>query len=172
MNTKKLIHIGVFSAIAFVLQLLVPFKVGGFLDIEFSDIPAILLSFAEGPLAGVLVELVKNILHLSLSGTGFVGEFANFTINGIFVFVLGVIYKSKKTKKNAVFSLAAATVVLAAAAFVINYYIMLPLYMPQIAYSDKLKICLYTITPFNLGKGAVLSVITMMIYKKISRLLK
>ena len=173
MKSSTVVKIGVFSAIAFLLQMIhLPFKIGGFLEIEFSDIPAIIISFALGPLAGVLVEFIKNLLHLIVTSTGGVGEFANFLVNGAFVFTLGIVYGTNKTKKNAVFALTAATAVLVVFAFFVNLYIMLPLYMKTADFSTKFKITALTITPFNLGKGVVLSVITLLIYKRISRLIK
>ena len=173
MKNNLVVKVGVFSAIAFVLQLLhLPFKVGGFLEIEFSDLPAIILSFAAGPLSGVLVELIKNLLHLLVTSTGGVGELANFVTSGAFVFVLGIIYGRNKTKKTAVIALISATFVLAVFAFLVNIYIMLPLYMKDADFMTKLNITLYTITPFNICKGIVLSGITLLIYKRISRLIK
>lgn len=173
MKNNVVVKIGVFAAIAFVLQLLhLPFKVGGFLEIEFSDLPAIIISFAEGPLAGVLVELIKNILHMTFTSTGFIGEFANFVTSGAFVFTLGFIYKRNKTKKNAVLSLIIATFVLAVFAFLVNLYVMLPLYMKGADFATKFNITAFTITPFNIAKGLVLSAITLLIYKHISRLIK
>lgn len=172
MKNNLIVKIGVFSALAFVLQMLVFFKVGGFLDIEFSDLPAIIISFAEGPLAGVLTELIKNLIHLLITRTGGVGELANFVVNGAFVFTLGTIYKQNKTKKNAVIALIVATIVLAVFAIFVNLYIMLPLYMKDADFIEKFNLTLHTITPFNIVKGIVLSVITMLIYKRISRLIK
>lgn len=170
-----IVKVGVFSAIAFVLQVigsLMGIKVAGFLEVEFSDLPAVIISFSMGPVAGVCVELVKNLLHCTMSSTGFVGEFANFVVNGLFVFVCGLIYSKNKTKKGAAFSLAAATVVLSAASVFVNLFVMLPLYMPAVSFADKLNLALFTIAPFNFVRGAVLSVITMLIYKKISRVIK
>ena len=166
--------IGIFAAIAFVLQLMGKFlpKVGGFLDIEFSDLPAIILSFAEGPVAGILTELIKNLIHITVTSTGGIGELANFLVNGVFVYTLGIIYLQSKTKTNAVIALAVSTIVLAFAAFYANLYILLPLYMSGADVGYKLTLITFTITPFNLAKGAVLSVITMLIYKKISVFVK
>jgi len=169
------VKVGVFSAIAFVLQWIgsmVPFKVGGFLEIEFSDLPALIVTFAYGPVAGILVELLKNFLHSFFTSTGFVGELANFVINGTFVGVAGVIYKFHKSFKGAIVSLIAATVAMAIAGIFANLYIMLPLYMPDAPIALKTNLVLATILPFNLAKGAVVSAITMLIYKKISPILK
>lgn len=174
-NTKKIVMVGTFSAIAFLLQMLgsmMGLKVGGFLEIEISDLPALIISFAYGPLAGILVELLKNLLHCFFSSTGFVGELANFVINGTFVGVAGVIYKYCKNFKGAVISLIAATVAMAIAGVFANLYIMLPLYMPTAPLSVKMGLVLGTILPFNIVKGILTSIITLLIYKKISPILK
>jgi len=173
-STKKVIMIGIFSAIAFILQLIVPFpKVGGFLEIEISDLPALILAFAYGPVSGVICELMKNILHgLMFTTTGYVGELANFVINGVFVAVAGTIYKYNKTFKGAIVSLIVATIAMAVAGIFANLYIMLPLYMPNAPTNVTMPIVLGTILPFNLAKGAIISLITMFIYKRISPILK
>lgn len=171
---NMIVKVGVFAAIAFILQILggvIP-KVSGFLEVEFSDLPAIIISFAMGPLAGVLVELIKNLLHSFMTTTGFVGEFANFIVNGCFVFTCGYIYKKNKTKGGAIISLTLATVVLVIAGIFVNFYVMIPLYMPQASVIEKLKLVLFTIAPFNFVRGSVLSVITILIYKRISGLIK
>lgn len=170
-----IVKVGVFSAIAFVLQVIgsmMSIKVAGFLEVEISDLPAMIISFAMGPLAGVMVELIKNLLHTTMTSTGFVGEFANFAINGTFVFVLGALYRRKRTKKGAIISLAIATVALVIIGVFINVFIMLPLYMPNADFIGRLNLALYTIAPFNFARGAVLSLITIFIYKRISGILK
>lgn len=177
MGKKKvefITKVGIFSAIAFVLQLLggmVP-KVAGFLEVEFSELPALIMSLAVGPMAGVTVEFIKNFLHCFMTTTGFVGEFANFVINGIFVFVCGTVYRKNRTKKGAIISLLVATLTLVIAAFFVNLFVMLPLYMGGAPFETRLNLDLFTIAPFNLVRGAVLSLITILIYKKISRFLK
>ncbi len=162
------------SAMAVVLQLMaavIP-KVGGFLDIEFSDLPAIIGTLALGPLCGVIIEAVKNIVHCAFTTTGFVGELANFVVNGTFVLVLGLIYKSHKTKKTAIVGFAAATAVYTLAAMAANYFLMFPLYMPEASNDVVWEIILSTVTPFNIVKGIVLSVITLLVYKKLSPIIK
>ncbi len=170
-----MVKVGMFSAAAFVLQFIgsmLQIKVAGFLEVEISDLPAIILALALGPWAGVLVELIKNILHTTMTSTGFVGEFANFVINGSAVFVCGLVYGRNKSKKGAVMSLAAMTITLVLVGFAANIYIMLPLYMKDADFAARLGLAVSTIAPFNFCRGAVLSVITMIIYKKISRLIK
>ena len=172
-STQKIVMIGVFASISFALQMIAPFpKVGGFLEIEFSDLPALIIAFAYGPVSGVLVELFKNLLHCTVTSTGFVGEFANFVVNGIFVAVAGFVYMKHKTFKRAIISLVAGTLALAGAGILVNMYIMLPLYMPDAPMSVVMPIVLGTILPFNIVKGIVTSVITMLIYKRISPIIK
>lgn len=177
MNKSRInfmVKVAVFSAIAFLLQVaggMLP-KVSGFLEIEISDLPAIIMSFALGPWAGVLVELIKNLLHMTMSTTGLVGELANFLMNGCFVFVCGYFYSKEKTRKNAVLSLIVATITLVIAGIFANLYIMIPLYMPNAPFVDKLRLVLFTIAPFNFVRGSVLSFITLLIYKRISGFIK
>lgn len=170
-----IVKVGVFSAIAFVLQVIgsmMSIKVAGFLEVEISDLPAMMISLAMGPFAGVMVELIKNLLHTTMTSTGFVGEFANFVVNGVFVFVLGAIYRKNKTKKGAIISLIVATLSLAIIGIFVNMFVMLPLYMPNADFITRLNLALYTIAPFNLARGTALSLITIFIYKRISGILK
>ena len=173
-RTRLYVFVGVFSAMAFLLQMLgsmMGLKVGGFLEIEFSDLPALIIAFAYGPLAGVLCELIKNLLHCFMTSTGYVGELANFVINGTFCLVAGLIYQRNKNFMGAVLSLIFASLAMAVAGIFANLYIMLPLYMASAPFGAKMNIVLYTILPFNIVKGIVISLITLLTYKKISPLL-
>lgn len=174
-RTNFIAKVGMLSAAAFLLQMLGSFmglKIGGFLEIEFSDLPAIIGTLSLGPLAGVTIELVKNILHSFMTSTGFVGELANFIVNGVFVLVVGIIYKYNKTKKGAIIALSVGVILMTISAIFTNLYIMLPLYMASAPFNDKLNLVITLITPFNFVRGSALAVITMLIYKKISPLLK
>ena len=174
-KTRYIVMVALFSAIAYLLQLIGSFvglKVGGFLEVEVSDLPAIILSFAYNPLAGVVAELIKNLLHCFTTSTGFVGEFANFAVNGTFCLVAGLIYKYRKNFSGAIISLCAATLAMSIIGIFTNMFIMLPLYMPDAPFEVLLNIVLYTILPFNIVKGIVISIITIVIYKKLSPILK
>ncbi len=165
--------VGIFSAIAVILQMMgniLP-KVSGFLEIELSDLPALILAFAFGPLAGVLCELIKNLIHCFFSTTGFVGEFANFVVNGIFCYIAGSMYQKQKTKMSAVVALTLATLVMALVGIFTNLYIMIPLYAPQMDAASKTALVTGVILPFNFIKGAAISAIVLLIYKKISPIL-
>ena len=108
MNTKvRYITVtAMLSAVAFVLMYLeiaIPIM-PSFIKFDFSDLPALLGSFALGPVCGVLICLIKNVLHLAFSNSMFVGELSNFILGAVFVAIAGNIYKHKKTKKSAVVS--------------------------------------------------------------------
>lgn len=174
-KTKFLVTVGLFSGIAFILQVIGSFvglKVGGFLEIELSDLPALILTLAYGPVSGIVCELIKNLLHCTMTSTGFVGELANLTVNGIMCLTAGLIYRHRRTRFVAVWALIFGTAAMAFAGIFTNLYIMLPLYMPDAAFSAKLELVTRTIFPFNILKGLGISAITFLIYKKISRLIK
>ncbi|MDO4619433.1 MAG: ECF transporter S component [Lachnospiraceae bacterium] len=188
MRTRTITMTAMLAAISFILafaEIPVPFS-PSFARFDLSDLPALIGAFAYGPLAGVGVELIKNMLQLLSSSTGGVGELANFIMGASYVFTAGFIYKMKKTKKNAWISCMAASVVMGIVAALVNYYILLPLFenfMPleQLIASfeafipfihSKADIVLYNALPFNLVKGAGIGVITMLVYKKLTPILK
>ena len=116
--------------------------------------------------------IIKNILHCSISSTSFIGELANLIINGSYVLVLGAVYKRKRTKKGAVLALITGGAVLTAAAMFANMYILLPLYLKDAPTLTNLNLVLYTITPFNIARAAVLGILTMLSYKKLRKFFK
>lgn len=175
LNTRTLTTVAIMSAAAYILQILatlLPFKVAGFLEIEFSDLPAIIGTLSLGPVAGVLIELIKNMIKcIGLSTTVFVGELANFIINGIYVLVIGVIYKYNKTRRGAIIALIFGTLSAALAGIFANIYLLLPLYMHSASIAERFSLALTVITPFNIAKGTVLSLITYYIYKPLSKII-
>ena len=171
---NRITRIGVLSATAYLLQMLGSFmglKVGGFLEIEFSDLPALIGAFALGPVSGVVIELIKNLLHCFSSSTGLVGEFANFMVNGVFVFTAGMIYKYNRSRNGALISMLVAVITMTVTAMATNLFIMLPLYMKNADFNTKWSLVLTLITPFNFARGLVLSLITFFSYKKLKPLL-
>ena len=154
-------------------------------ELDISDVPALVGGFALGPIAGVLIELLKNILKVLIkpSPTGGVGELSNFLVGSFFVVPASVIYMIRKSKKNAMLGLLAGSIFMTVSACFSNYFIIIPLYqqfMPleQIIALSPLKIVkdmksfiLYAIVPFNLIKSIVVSTVTLLIYKKLSPLL-
>lgn len=173
-ETKMIAKVGMLSALAIILQYIgtiMGLKVGGFLDVEISDFPAILAALSMGPVAGVFTELIKNSLHLLITTTGGIGELANFIINGSFVLTIGLVYKYDRSKKGAYISLLSGVAVLTVMAIVANLFILLPLYMPMVPFADKLNLILKVITPFNIIRGLTLTILTLFTYKSLSPLL-
>ena len=100
-KTHLIVGCGVLAAVATALQYLeIPSPVN-FIALDFSDLPALLGAFAYGPIAGVLIELVKNVIHLAVSRSGYVGELSNFILGAVFTLTAGLIYQKHKTKKSA-----------------------------------------------------------------------
>jgi len=188
MSIGVMTKVSILSVIAFVIMFIETpvFIFPGFLKLDLSDVPALIAGFAMGPLAGVLVELLKNLLHLLRTSTGGVGEVANFVIGAAFVGPAAMIYYKEKTKKNAIIGLTAGIITMAVVGCVANYFVLIPFYqnfMPidaiigmsakaNSAIVDIKTLILYGILPFNLFKGVVVSLFTLGIYKKISRILQ
>ena len=147
---------------------------------------ACLTAHKRNQVAGILIELVKNLLGLISSATGGIGELANFLMGASFVATAGLIYRHHKTKNAALLGGITGSFVMGIAAALANYFILLPLFeqfMPvdQLIASfgefipfikTKRDVALYNAFPFNLLKGLVITAFTMLIYKIIRPLLK
>ena len=116
LGVKALVQIGMLSAIAVVLMMFdipLPFA-PTFYKIDLSEVPVLVGCFAMGPMAGVLVELVKILLNLVLTGTqtAGVGEIANFIIGCSFCVPAGLIYRRNRTRKSALIGMVTGTVLM------------------------------------------------------------
>ena len=191
-KTKYTIKIALLAAIAFILMLFqFPVPVfPGFLKIDFSDLPALLGSFALGPIAGMIIEAVKNLLHALIRGTqtGGVGELSNFIVGSALAVPAGLVYLRHKTKKGAVKGLVVGVLAMAVVASFSNYFLVLPLYQKVLgmplevivessskvnsAIVDLRSLIIYGILPFNLVKGTAVSIVTALLYKRLSWLLR
>ena len=181
--TRNLAIVAVFSALAAIIYLFdfsLPFF-PPFIKLDFADLPALIAAFTFGPVTGILIQVVRNALHLFVSNTGGVGELANIVIGSTMVGTAGFIYQYNRTKAGAFKALLAGTIAMTLVAMPLNYYIILPLYslfMPidKIltlsakfipAIHDKFTFILYVTLPFNLLKGAVISLSSWLLYKKL-----
>ena len=188
-NTKSIAVMGIMSAIGFILMVLefpLPFIIPPFIKFDFSELPAIITAFALGPVQGIVVCLVKNLLHLFITSTAGVGELSNFILGAIFVGSAGAIYKYKKTRTGALVGSLLGAVLMAVISIATNYFITYPFYtnfMPMegiigayqaiLPAADSLLKCLIIFNvPFNFVKGMVVSLICFGIYKKLSPVLK
>lgn len=157
-----------------------------FIKLDFSELPALIASFAVGPLSGVLVCLIKNLVNLPFSTTSGVGEFSNFILGCLFVLPAGIIYHKINTRKGAVIGSLTGALCMALGSVVTNYYIVYPAYsifLPMEAILDMYKAINPSIStllqalvvfnmPFTFVKGMLNVIITFIIYKKISPLIK
>ena len=158
-----------------------------FLKFDFSEVPVLVASFALGPVYGIIVELLKNLIHLPATGTAGIGEMSNFITGSIYVFTAGYLYTKHRTRKGAVISMLIATAVLGLIACPFNYFITLPLYGSVLNFSteaivgmsnavnplidSKIDLILWGFLPFNLFKGLIVAFITFWVYKPISKLI-
>ena len=181
-STKRMATIGICAAVSFVLMFVkFPISYLGFLELEISDVPAALVALIYGPVSGILVELIKNILHLTATSTGMSGELSNFLVSLGFVVPLGLITRRSKSKKNLILGMAVGTIGLAFMGIIVNYFVTVPLYLtlfgkdavmgmvqatiPSI--NNVTSLVIIGITPFNIFKGLVISVLSFSLYKVI-----
>lgn len=192
MNNKILRSLAVsalMGAIGFILMFIemgVPFM-PFFIKFDLSELPALIASFAFGPLYGVLVCFIKNGLHLLVTNTAGVGELANFLMGIFFVLPAGFIYRYRKSRVTALLGSLTGAVSMGLSCVLINYFITYPIYykimMPKevilAAYQDILpavdgifeSLLIFNL-PFTAAKGVIVSVVCFLIYKKLSPILK
>lgn len=188
-TSHKITVTALLTAIAFILQYIeisVPL-VPSFIKFDFSDLPALLAAFSLGPIYGVVVELLKNLLHLPVSGSMMIGELSNFVLGASFAFTAGIIYQKQKTRKGAILASIIGAIVMAIVCVPVNYYVIYPLYGIFLNFSTETILGMYQVIlpsvsnlwecmlifnlPFTLVKGLVCAAVTFLIYKKISPIL-
>ena len=188
LNVRYITMTGMLSAIGFILmyfEISVPFM-PSFIKMDLSELPALIGSFAFGPICGILICLIKNVLHLTVSNTAFVGELANFLMGTVFVGTAGLIYKRKKTKKTATIAALTGAILMGAISIPINYFVTYPFYynfMPKeviltayqaiIPSMKSILQCLICFNfPFTAFKGLISVIITLLVYKHLSPIIK
>ena len=192
MAVKNMITIGMLAAIAVILMLFeftIPFLAPGFYKLDLSELPVLIGTFAMGPVAGIAIEFVKILLNLLINGTttAYVGELGNFIVGCAFLIPAGIIYWRKKTFKRAVIALVVGGLTMVAAGSLMNAYVLLPLYASAFGGMQNIiaagtavnghitsvaTFVLLAVAPFNLVKAVLVSVLTLLLYKRISVLLK
>lgn len=190
-RTKDMTKIGMLSVIGFILmyfQLPLTFVAPPFMKLDISDLPVLVGAFTMGPVFGIIIAALKNILALIFKGTmtAGVGELSNFIVSATFAFVSSYIYRKHKTYKWAILSLTVGVVFMTVLAMMSNYFVVFPLYgkvMPMdaiiamgSAITSKITglftMMIYSVLPFNLIKGFTTSAMMMLVYKKVSPLFK
>jgi len=180
--------LGALSSVIMLLSFSVPFM-PSFLKLDLSDLPALIASFSLGPVSGVLVCLIKNLINLAFEGTTtfYVGEVANFIYGVCLVLPAGIIYKYRKTRKTALLSALLGAAIVAVVCIPVNYYLVYPIYckfMPLEAILGMycailpvegwglIEYLLAFNAPFSLLKGVLVTLITFVLYKRISPIIK
>ncbi len=194
-KTHRLAVAAMLAAIAAVLQFIeisIPIM-PSFVKLDLSDLPALLGAYALGPFWGVLIQLVKNLLHLPFGSSVGVGELCNFLLGSIFVLTAGLFYHRNKTRKTAVLGASIGALCMAIASLPLNYYIVYPAYVTILNFPEEAIIAAYeailgsvahipTANPllncllifnvtFTLAKGLLNVIICQLIYKPLSPLL-
>lgn len=191
-STRRLCVTAMLGAVAFVLMFIefpIPMLIPSFVKMDVSDLPALLGTFALGPVCGVVVELIKNLLFLLIHGSSSagVGELFNFLCGAVFALTAGLIYQRRKTRSGAILASVAGALVMALVSLPLNYFVVYPAYvvcygMPMEAIigmyqailpsADSLLKCLVIFNiPFTFCKGILDAVLCFFIYKPLSPVL-
>ena len=190
---RTMVQIAMLSAVSAVLMMFefpIPFLAPPFIKMDFSEIPVLVGTFAMGPLAGVVIELLKNILHFVTYGTttGGIWELSNCFIGCAFAVPAGIFYRKRKTRKNAVLGMATGTLLMVIMGCLSNAFVMFPLYSVVMgipmdsfiamgtaihpAIDNMVTFVVLCMVPFNLVKGIIISMITLLLYKRLKVVLK
>lgn len=193
-NTRKVAMIGMFSAIAMILMLFefpLPFA-PSFYELDFSELPILIGTFAFGPAAGVMMEFVKILLKLFIKGTStaFVGDLANFVVGCSLILPASVIYAFRKNKKSAIIACIVGTLTMTVFGTAFNAIYLLPAFAelygmpldtilamgsavnPLMTEGSIVSFVVVCVAPMNLIKGSLVSLVTLLIYKPLSPVIK
>ena len=191
--TRKIVMIGMFSALSGILYCFdfsIPVIAPEFYKLDFSELPAMIAGFAFEPVAGVLVEFIKELVKLVLKGTStaFVGDLANFLIGCMLVLPASVVYMFHKSRKSAILGCIGGTVVMTVFGTWFNAFYLLPAFSKLFglpldailgmgsainpAVKDLTSFVILMVAPINIIKGVGISVLNMLIYKKVSPIIK
>jgi riboflavin transporter FmnP len=181
--TQRLVTIPMLAAVGFILQLLefpIPLM-PSFLKLDFSTLPALIGGLVYGPVAGILIEVIKNALHMLFKNADglIVGEIANVLAGACFILVPVIMHRLGKGKSGFILGLGAGTLLMTVAMGLFNAWFLLPAYaalyqMPldqllaSFGADSVWSLVLYGITPFNIFKGAVLSIVAYLLYVKLA----
>jgi riboflavin transporter FmnP len=200
-TTKKMVLIGMFAALSYVLMFVrLPYKHLGFLEFEFSDVPAAIATLAYGPVAGIIIELIKNLIKaLTATDSAGVGELANFIVSCAFILPVGLLYKIRNNRKTdkintskasanlyLILTFAIGVITMAVTGALMNYFVVIPLYaklfggmevvfgaasasVPVI--KDLAGLILLGITPFNIAKGIMISIVGYYTYRFLRKII-
>ena len=187
-RTRKIVMTGMLAAVSTVLMMLsfsVPLM-PSFIKMDFSELPALIAAFSMGPLSGVAVCLIKNLFNLFFTTTGGVGELANFLLGVSFVLPAGVLYRIRHDRRTAFWAAMGGALLMGLFSLPLNYFLTYPVYSSFLPLEaiigmyqailpgvDGLLMCLLVFNvPYTFLKGVIVTLLTFLVYKHISPLIK
>ena len=178
---------GGLGTVLMLIELSIPIM-PSFIKLDFSELPALITAFAYGPAYGILVCLIKNVIHMFFGSTMCIGEISNFILGAVFVGIAGVIYKKNRTKKGALISCLIGSAVMSVFSVFSNYFVVYPLYIKVLGMTEEIILGMYQAIlpsvsnlfsaiaifnlPFNFVKTILVSVICFALYKRLTPVLK
>ncbi len=188
--TRKIAISAMLAAIGVILQMLeipLPF-IPSFIKLDFSDLPGFIGAFVCGPLAGVLITLIRNVIHIFMGSSAGIGELSNFILSASFVLSAGLIYKKMPNIKGVLLGGVAGAVIMGIVSFPVNNFIIYPLYYSVMGFPQEAILQMYQAirpstksiaealivfnVPFTIAKGLISVIITTAIYKPLEKLIK
>ena len=188
--TRKIAISAMLAAIGVILQMLeipLPF-IPSFIKLDFSDLPGFIGAFVCGPLAGVLITLIRNVIHIFMGSSAGIGELSNFILSASFVLTAGLIYKKMPNIKGVLIGGVAGAVIMGIVSFPVNNCIIYPLYYSVMGFPQEAILQMYQAirpstksiaealivfnVPFTIAKGLISVIITSIIYKPLEKLIK
>lgn len=192
LTTRNICIIGILSAISTLVMLFefpLWFAPPDIYKLDLSEVIVLIGAFSLGPVAGIIIEAIKIVLNFFINGTitAGIGELANFLIGCAYIVPSAIIYKKYKTRKMAILSMSIGVLCMTMVGGLLNYYVLLPAYsyfmkIPMEVFTDmgsKLNgsindvktFVMFATVPFNLVKGVLSSAVTLLIYKKIAKII-
>lgn len=188
--TRKIAISAMLAAIGVILQMLeipLPF-IPSFIKLDFSDLPGFIGAFVCGPLAGVLITLIRNVIHIFMGSSAGIGELSNFILSASFVLTAGLIYKKMPNIKGVLIGGVAGAVIMGIVSFPVNNFIIYPIYYSVMGFPQEAILQMYQAirpstksiaealivfnVPFTIAKGLISVIITSIIYKPLEKLIK
>lgn len=188
--TRKIAISAMLAAIGVILQMMeipLPF-IPSFIKLDFSDLPGFIGAFVCGPLAGVLITLIRNVIHIFMGSSAGIGELSNFILSASFVLTAGLIYKKMPNIKGVIIGGVAGAVIMGVVSFPVNNFIIYPLYYSVMGFPEEAILQMYQAirpstksiaealivfnVPFTIAKGLISLIITAAIYKPLEKLIK
>lgn len=191
-TTRGIVMMALFGAVSAVLMLFevpIPIIAPPFYKMDLSEVPVLIGSFSLGPVAGVVIELIKVLLKLVIksSSTAGIGDVANFLVGCAFVVPAGIVYQRMKTKKGAIIGMVVGIITMVVAGSLMNGFVLLPVYAKAFGGMEAIiaagtavhgsvdsvfSFVALCVAPFNIIKGVVVSLLTLLLYKRISPIIK